>query len=200
MTQKNIDLELQALLLLQKELGQSLSMYDSQTTTASPTPQQKLAKRDAEEEEALKGALKLSKRESELRLMTEDQEMEKLLELAIQESLQMYQTSQQDEQDETATGAVNECSDSSGIRDVRSSGEAGTAEDESNTRLGVVPPLSSAGGAAVKREISGEQAAQLWIQNAKSELENRQSPEVKKHISVSETMETVQPWKQARLP
>lgn len=187
MTQKNIDLELQALVLLQKQLGQ-LSVYDSQGT-ASPSPQQELAKRDAEEEEALQGALKLSKRESELMLMTRDKEMDKLLELAIQESLKIYQASEQDERDEQASekpaGGVKETGHSSTPQDMRGSMET---KVDSITRLDVIPPLSSsAGGAAVQREISGEQAAQLWIQSAKSELENRQSPEVKKHISVSTT-------------
>lgn len=185
MTQKNIDLELQALVLLQKQLGQSPDVYDS-NAEASPTPQQKLAKRDTEEDEALKHALKLSKKESELRLMAEDQEMEKLLELAIQESLKMHQASlqQHEEGNKAGQNPVQE-----GVRGtnsveevVQTPRETETARDVSVTRLDAIPPI---GSAPMQQEISGEQAAQMWIQSAKSELENRQSPIVKQHVSVS---------------
>lgn len=192
MVQKNIDLELQALALLEKQLGQSIDAYESQAN-ASPTPQQKLAKQDAEEEEALQDALKLSKRESELKLVAEDREMEKLLELAIQESLNLHRESlkmdQQRASQQDAQGEQAGVNPAQGIREISSGKQdvhgTETVKDDSSTGLDSIPPLSLASGSAMQREISGEQAAQLWIQSAKSELENRQSPVVKQRKSVS---------------
>ena len=210
MTQKNVDLELQALELLQKQLGQSIGAYDSHAPSAPP-PQQILTKQEAEEEEALQNALELSKKESEMQLMAEDQEMEKLMELAIQESLKMHrqeslkeghnETSEQDKpsaeenqaekkqetgsrvQQETVSRTQQETG--SKMQHVSSVRDTEVAKDDGSSPrcLDVIPPL---GRTALKRqEVS--QAAQMWIQSAKSEQENRQSesPVIKQHKPVS---------------
>lgn len=203
MTQKNIDLELQALELLQKQLGQSIGAYDGHAKS-SPTPQQKVAKQEAEEEEALQNALKLSKKESEMQMM-EDQEMEKLMALAVQESLKMHRQESLKRQDEEASkqGIQDEPPPAeteekrktdSGMQDKSSAKETEAVKDERSSpgHLNIIPPI---GKAALQHEMSGEEAAQMWIQSAKSELENRQlePPVIKQHKSVSRVNFTVEP-------
>lgn len=193
MVQKNIALELQALELLQKQLGQ-LDVYHGQAKV-SPTPQQRLAKRDADEEEALQNALKLSKRESELMLMADDQEMEKLLELAIRESLKLQQREKQDEPMRKGSGEkeTKPCAEHTSLGGESKIAEDGQiaedgkiAEDEPSRLLPLTAGVGGASVALLGRELSGEQAAKLWIQSAKSELEIRQSsPLVKQRSSLS---------------
>jgi hypothetical protein len=202
MTQKNIDLELQALALLQKQIGQPIGAYDDQGK-GSPTPQEKLAQQEFEEEEALQDALKLSKRESEMKLMAEDEAMEELLALAIQESLKASLIVQK-EQPETYEASSQEGESERLNKQAQSPGVKETSCEKQIVSTKTVIPDSTGGApvlqdisrrapiqqevsreAPMQQEISGEQAAQLWIQSAKSELQDRQSPIVQQSKSVS---------------
>ena len=215
MTQKNVDLEMQAVVMLQKQMGQTIDIYDREAQgQSSPTVKEKLARRDTEEEMIFQNALKLSKKESELKLMAEDQEMEKQLELAIQESLKLYQESERRRASEILAPVEERASESpAGPEEERvkkadkiqraddtiasspvggeskegtgDKAKAGKSRETSQQNLiplnaGITTPV------AMGQEVSGEQAAQLWLQSAKTELENRHSPLVKQRISVSE--------------
>ena len=218
MTQKNVDLEMQALVMLQKQMGQTIDIYDREAHgQSSPTVKEKLARRDTEEEMIFQNALKLSKKESELKLMAEDQEMEKQLELAIQESLKLYQESERRRASEILAPVEERASESpagpeeervkkadkiqraddtiasspvggeskEGTGDKAKAGKSSKSRETSQQNLiplnaGITTPV------AMGQEVSGEQAAQLWLQSAKTELENRHSPLVKQRISVSE--------------
>ena len=104
MVQKNIELELRALELMKKRMGHSPSVYDKdkqseegQENKPSNSGDQSLE----EEDKLLEEALKLSERQYKL-----EQSMERLLEQAKAESLQLYQQSQKGEEGETASTSV----------------------------------------------------------------------------------------------
>lgn len=202
MIQKNIDLELQALTLLQTQIGQSIDVYQQNPDiTPSPTIKEKLAKRDADEERILQDALKLSKEELDQKQMDEEKEMDKLLELAIQESLKSYeQENLKKSSDEVTTEEVEESNKEKQVKNevTTEKVEESSTKKQAKSGLGVAKLLHESsnpskhdliplvvGCKPVTREISGQEAAQLWIESAKSELEIRQSPIVKKRVSVS---------------
>lgn len=192
MVQKNIDFEVQALMLLQKQLGQSLNVYQrNPLAKQSPTLKEKLALRDAEEEKVIQDVLEQSKKESDLKKLEEDQEMERLLELAIQESLKLHKEPQLEEEIETSTPPAL-----SG--DVKVEGCAADDKLKSETKKGPdklhksgeppqrdLIPLGKGCAAATVEEMTGEQAAQMWIQSAKSELESKHSPHTKHRVSLT---------------
>ncbi len=97
MVQRNIDLELQALSLLQKQLGHSPEAYLPDTGDSEQT---KPLERSHEEvdDKMLEEILRYSKEEYEQQLLS-DAEAEMLLSLAKEESLRLYQVSQQEQQD-----------------------------------------------------------------------------------------------------
>lgn len=104
MVQKNIELELRALELMKKRMGHSPSVYDKdkqseegQENKPSTSGDQSLE----EEDKLLEEALKLSERQYKL-----EQSMERLIEQAQAESLQLYQQSQKGEKGETASSSV----------------------------------------------------------------------------------------------
>ena len=260
MVKKNVDLELQALQLLQVKLGQSLDVYQQRDPNAAPFPslKEKLAKRDAEEEREYQDAVKLSLEESDLKRLADDEEMERLLELAIQESLKLYkmQAAEQEQEDELAIQeslklykmqAAQEQEDKREETKLKASKDAKPSCDKQqvktdleetripeghsdkrekeragrntaltqpiNTKRQVqttpeeakVPDMTRESpkhglipldvgrsefrglGHSIRGggEMTGEQAAQLWIQSAKSELESRHSPLLKHRASVS---------------
>ena len=98
MVKRNIDLEQQALALLQKQLGHSPEAY--QTMTKEP-PRVNRSEKE-EEDSTLKEVLQQSKKEFDLQNSLEDDELEKLIELAKEESLKLYQASQREQQEEIA--------------------------------------------------------------------------------------------------
>lgn len=98
MVKRNIDLEQQALALLQKQLGHSPEAY--QTMTKEP-PRVNRSEKE-EEDSTLKEVLQQSKKEFDLQNSLEEDELEKLIELAKEESLKLYQASQREQQEEIA--------------------------------------------------------------------------------------------------
>ncbi len=100
MVQRNIDLELQALSLLQKQLGHSPEAYQPSNGDAKPETKPLLRSQSLQEEEDkfLEEVLRQSKEEYERQLVTRA-ETEMLLTLAKEESLRLYQVSQKEQQD-----------------------------------------------------------------------------------------------------
>ncbi len=216
MIQKNVDLELQALELLQKRLGQSLDVYQQQDVP-SPTPKEKMAAEwNAQEEKDLRDALQLSLKESDSKRRADDEEMERLLELAIQESLRLYQMQeasgqeqephrmQEQQKRQEEQHSMEESIVAATQRPIAEKRQVQTVPEESKlpdltreTSKHSLIPLKIAGsesgelgggeggGGTERGEMTGEQAAQLWLQSAKSELENRHSPLLKQRASVS---------------
>ena len=97
MVKRNIDLEQQALALLQKQLGRSPEAY--QAMTEEPP---RVNRSEEEEDSTLKEVLQQSKKEFDLQHSLEEDELEKLIELAKEESLKLYQASQREQQEEIA--------------------------------------------------------------------------------------------------
>lgn len=89
MYQRNVDLEVQALQLLQKQMGQPPLPYRPDIEGYT-TPKDLRTARKEKEERMLQEALEQSKREYDQELEKEDQEMERLMKLAKQESLRMF--------------------------------------------------------------------------------------------------------------
>lgn len=108
MVQKNIELELQALALMKKKMGQSPSVYDKdkesrekEETKPGTSGNQSLE----EDDKLLEEALKLSERQYKFEQSMEE-ELQKLIEQAKAESLQLYQQSRKDGEGETASSSV----------------------------------------------------------------------------------------------
>lgn len=93
MVQRNIDLEQQALALLQKQLGHSPEVYQAEPLRVN---------KSEEEDSTLKKVLQQSKKEFDLQSSLEEEELERLIELAKEESLKLYQASQREHQEEIA--------------------------------------------------------------------------------------------------
>ena len=88
MVQRNIDLELQALALLQKQLGHSPEAYKA----GGGEPPRK--SRSDEDDSILQEVLRQSQREFDLRNSLDEDELERLIEIAKEESLRLSQGEQ----------------------------------------------------------------------------------------------------------
>ena len=199
MIQRNIELERQALVLLQKLLGQSPDVYEPKTK-GSLTAKEMQAIREKEEEKMLQEALLLSKKEYELEKSVDDQEMERLLQLAKQESLKTLQTGEKkSESSEDLKGSELVPTDQQGKQTTNQNLDEKEFDFDSNPNSDKnssrrllqestvsqhqdLIPLASK-HSAVKKELSGEEAAQLWLQSAKAEVANRDSPPTKLRLS-----------------
>ena len=95
MVHRNIDLEQQALALLQKQLGHSPEVYQAEPLRVNKSEKQG-------EDSTLKKVLQQSKKEFDLQSSLEEEELERLIELAKEESLKLYQASQREQQEEIA--------------------------------------------------------------------------------------------------
>lgn len=98
MVQRNIDLELQALTLLKKQMGHSPVVYDRQRAGDDPvnTPRKSVE----EEEKMLEEAMKMSEAQYNLECSLDDKQLQQLIEQAKQESLQLYQKQQMEMEQE----------------------------------------------------------------------------------------------------
>ena len=92
MVQRNIDLEQQALALLQKQLGHSPEVYQAEPLRVNKSEEQG-------EDSTLKKVLQQSKKEFDLQSSLEEEELERLIELAKEESLKLYQASQREQEE-----------------------------------------------------------------------------------------------------
>lgn len=96
MVRRNIDLELQALTLLKKQMGQSPVVYDTDKTGDDPV---KSPKKSAEDEEKmLQEAMKMSEAQYDLERSMDDEQLQRLIEQAKRESLQLYQQQQMEQE------------------------------------------------------------------------------------------------------
>lgn len=98
MVQRNIDLELQALSLLQKQLGSSPEAYKPSTNSCEPVKPPQRSQEADEDDRILEEILRQSKEEYEKQLLTEA-EAEMLLTLTREESLRLHQASLREQQD-----------------------------------------------------------------------------------------------------
>lgn len=92
MVQRNIDLELQALTLLKKQMGHSPVVYDRER--AGDDPVNGPRKSVEEEEKMLEEAMKISEAQYNLERSLDDEQLQQLIEQAKQESLRLYQQQQ----------------------------------------------------------------------------------------------------------
>lgn len=92
MVQRNIDLELQALTLLKKQMGHSPVAYDRERAGDDPVNSQR--KSVEEEEKMLEEAMKMSEAQYNLECSLDDEQLQQLIEQAKQESLRLYQQQQ----------------------------------------------------------------------------------------------------------
>ena len=94
MVRRNIDLELQALTLLQKQMGQSPQAYDKESVSRDPGSTDSSKKR-LEEERLLEEAMKQSEAQYKLECSMDEEELQRMIEQAKRESLELYQKQQQ---------------------------------------------------------------------------------------------------------
>lgn len=100
MVRRNIDLELQALTLLRNQTGHSPVSYNKESTPgdtsddSSSVNRVKSQKEEEEDEKILREAVKLSEEQYELERSMENDELQRLIEQAKQESLEMYKQQQ----------------------------------------------------------------------------------------------------------
>lgn len=96
MVQRNVDLEFQALGLLQSQLGHAPNVYDPNAPPLPPLPAPVDVHLD--EEETFQKALEESKREFETQKSLDEEAMQKLIDLATKESLQLFEASKKKQQ------------------------------------------------------------------------------------------------------
>ena len=99
MVRRNIDMELQALTLLGKQMGHSPQAYDKDSLTGTTGDNDGSKKRSEEEEKLLEEAAKLSKAQYQLEHSMDEEELQRMIELAKRESLELYQQQQQQQLD-----------------------------------------------------------------------------------------------------
>ena len=92
MVRRNIDMELQALTLLRKQTGHSPEAYDKDSHPRGDTGS---SEKRLKEEELLKEAVKLSEAQYQLEHLLDEEELERMIEQAKRESLELYQQQQQ---------------------------------------------------------------------------------------------------------
>ena len=154
MVQKNIELELRALSLLQRQLGHSPKAY-------SGDPEEEFLQgkgASGEDDTVLEEASKQSSKEYDLRQSLDEEELERLLEMAKAESLRLYRA-QQREQEELAgqlervlqTAAPISMSDSGTSKELESAGlqnettpksEILTKPEQETEELSTSPPCA----------------------------------------------------------
>ena len=94
MVQRNIDLEFQALELLKTQLGHAPDAYDPNLLPPTAPLDENLSN----EEEIIQQALEESKREFEAQKSLDEEEMEKLINIATNESLRLLKASEKEKQ------------------------------------------------------------------------------------------------------
>ena len=197
MVQRNIDLELQALKLVQRQLGHSPEAYQQGGgSDQEAIDRMKRSRRAASEEEEriLRKVLEESKKEYERQKSLEEEEMEKKIMLAKQESLKSIKVSQREKKEAAKTDSqqkkevlslspsqekddqvkgkiVNEQDDTSS----KSPSRAASSKEEA------LPSLTP----EHKGSIKVSDAASLWLESAKADVGKDKSGADAKPITVS---------------
>jgi hypothetical protein len=186
MVQRNIDLELQALKLVQQQLGHSPEAYQpggggDQELAINRMKRSRRAASE-EEERILQKVLEKSKEEYERQRSLEEEEMQKRITLAKQESLKSIEVESQKEKQEAATDSqqgkeVPSLSSPSKEDDdkikqedtvVRSdvSSKSHPKAASSKDQKEALPPLTP----EHKGSTEGADAASLWLASAMAEV------------------------------
>lgn len=161
MHQRNVMLERQALQMLQKELGQHPESYQDGGQHEQPLPANKL--HAAREEEMLQKVLEMSKKDFETKKQKENEEMERLVELAKQESLKTLSAKKDGK---LPTLVVK--------KSLLGSEESTPAGVRTSASIPLVTKVSG-GLEAGDDGLSGADAAELWLQTARMEIQEPQS-------------------------
>lgn len=199
MVQKNIDLELQALKLVQRQLGFSPEAYqpgarDDQETIEKMKKSRRLA--EEEDERILQEVLEQSRKEYERQMSQDEEEMQKQLTLAKQESLKSIEVSQQKDELELASSLQNKLEVSSSLPAELKENETKTEEKDKMSKS--LPSdelkkdkqsLSSLASSETSTTSSGiSDAASLWLESAKADASRDRSISGSKptiaHVSV----------------
>ena len=191
MVHKNIDLELQALKLMQRQLGHAPEAYqsredDSQEALEKIQKSRRLA--EEEEERILREVLEQSKKEYEKHLSHEEDEMQRQLQLAKKESLKSIDVPQREEGLSTALQKKLDLSLSlpAEVQGERAEHDEGSKGDEDTASKSlpeqvlrkkanedaVLPPLTPSkkvDKADDKDKVSD--AASLWLESAKADVD-----------------------------
>lgn len=197
MVQKNIDLELQALSLLQKQLGHAPDAYDPK----SEPNERAISGGNKEDEDALfQEAMEQSRKEFEKQKSLDEEEIEKLIALATQESLRLFEASEKEKQSQNKAGHkptsdsseegnnVIQTDESTGLS-LPKANSSSTKDRELESKKPSLPKItspqrkqqapleplspkqvSSSGEPAARGSVSSSEAASLWLQNAKAEF------------------------------
>ena len=199
MVQKNIDLELQALSLLQKQLGHAPEAYDPESEPTART----ISGGNKEDEDSLfKEALEQSRKEFEKQESLDEEEIEKLIALATQESLRLFEASKREKQSQNKASIQPPSDKSEGTSiDVQTDESTGppspkgsspsTKDPELECKKPSLPKItspqrkqqaplqslfpkhispSSEASSAPRGSVSSSEAASLWLQSAKAEF------------------------------
>lgn len=151
-------MEQQALRLL--HLHQSQKQSSQQESTPEPQESLPQAPRElTEEEKMLQKALEMSRREYQQKLQDLDEEVEKLIAFAKQESLKTLEKSSVED-----TQKVPEQKDSDKLPSV-------VNDSKPSTEIPLAK-RASGGVESSKSELSGEEAAQMWLQSARQEAKD----------------------------
>ena len=199
MVQKNIDLELQALTVLQRQLGHSPEAY--KYGRSGPAP-------NKEDDEVFDRVLKQSKAEYDLQRSLDEEELGKLLEMTKEESLRLHEASQKEQQSraDSLSGAAQlsageSCSKKEKQKETTTQ-KANSGSKHRDDKLPALPPVkpppsaqqpltnvcppgkASSSTKLSPAGLSGSDAAAAWLQNAKSELKTDDSAQTQK-VAVS---------------
>ena len=200
MVQRNIDLELQALKLVQQQLGHSPEAYQPGGGDQEAIERMQKSKRaaDEEEERILQKVLEQSKKEYERQKSLEEEDMQKRITLAKQESLKSIEVPQKKEPDKATNspqkkelaslpskgGGVGEIQKSAvKQKDVssKSPSRSASSKDQKEALPSLTPEHTAQGGKSSK--VSD--AASLWLESAKADLGKDKSGTDSKPVTVS---------------
>ena len=191
MLQKNIDLELQALRLVQQQLGHSPEAYEPGGNGQEAREKTRQSRKETEEEDEkiLREVLEQSKKDYERQKSFDEEEMQKRLTFAKQESLKLFEVSQREGQ-ELANSLqkklkVNSSEEDGGEaqknleedKDVSSKsllGESASKEDQKKAKPKEesFPSLTSKHKSLGKGTDRVSDAASLWLESAKTDTGN----------------------------
>lgn len=192
MVHKNIDLELQALKLMQQQLGLAPEAYqpgggdggDDQETIEK----MQKSRREAEEEEerVLREVLEQSKKEYERQKSHEEEEMLKQLTLAQKESLKLIDAAKKEEVKEVVANSLQKKPDVVSSSLPLPPGEKGGGAWDEKTSKGSdhshsappkqsqkgqeLPPLSPTRKTSSSKANDMSEAASLWLASAKADV------------------------------
>ena len=190
MVQKNIELEMQALRLIKNQLGHAPDAYDPdiQQTTAPP------AEGENTEDDLFQQALEVSKREFETQSSLDEEEMQKLIDLATQESLRLFEASEREKKlkieksKETAATKTQKPLDKQKSEPEKEQ-PTKLKEPSSPQKSTQQAPLVSLSPKHVT-STSASEAASMWLQSAKQECQQSDGSTQQK-VAVSGTLLTL---------